>query len=48
VGKSIDDLCKEEKAKVLGGDSWRILAECIIRRWNARTASRVSEDLAGL
>jgi hypothetical protein len=46
VGKSIDDLCREEKAKVLtatGEGSWRGVG-----RWNARTANRISEDLAGL
>jgi hypothetical protein len=46
MGKSIDDLCREEKAKVLaatGEGSWRGVG-----RLNARTASRVSEDLAGL
>jgi hypothetical protein len=46
VGKSIDDLCREEKVKVLtatGEGSW-----WGVGRWNTRTASRVGEGLAGL
>jgi hypothetical protein len=46
VGKSIDDLCGKEKAKVLaaaGEGSWRGVG-----RWNTQTASRVGEGLAGL
>jgi hypothetical protein len=46
VEKSNDDLLEEEQAKSLAAiveGSWRVVG-----RWNARTADRVGEDLAGL